>query len=331
MLEWVYNFYFFYIMNKKIIVLVVALFLCFLVIGGGAIFAYVWFSSAPQRALDASQKSLTEANSVAYEFEMTMPITVEASGMSLGMEMSMTGSGVVDIKNQKMSFEGEMVMPSFTGEEEEPLAVKVIYGGGKIYTYNEDEREWLSIDFEQLQNMVTTPSVTPEVALPTLNYGAIDELKFDYVGDDTVDSKTTYLYRASMNVDQINDVLDDYIQALIAQRLDTYEDAGGSFGLGNIDPEDITVTVDEMVYEYMVYKDNNLPAEFKLITSMTFDMGSTFAFSVEDMEFVITLTDYNEPVTVTIPADATEVDLTDLGNSSEIDMYDYGSDSFLEL
>lgn len=294
-------------MNKKILVLVLALFFCFAIVGAGAIFAYYWFSTAPDRALNDSGRNIITQQNVEFDASMALPMTMTVQNMSINMSLNVTGSGVYNTKDNSFSFDGTLTLPSFLGSESSSTPFKVMYVNRNIYFYDSTTSKWSYMNYDKLMTYAQAQNATTS-PIPTPNLSGVTTPVFKYSKDDTVSNKAVFVYTSSADVAAINRGIAPYVQAAIDKMVEADPSITETYSSIGVDLRDVTITFSRADFEYMIYKDTNLPAKGKFTMTVNYNFGTKMQLSLVDSTFTVTLKNYNSGSTVVAPTNATEID-----------------------
>lgn len=304
-------------MNKKVIIVIgLVLFLCICTLGSIGVFSFYWLSTEPYRALDQSQRNFAEVEKAEYEIDIALPVTYRISGITMALDIDITGDGIIDIEDEEFSFDGELSLPDFFGAiDMDDTKVKAIYADKYIYVYNDIDDEWTKTKYDDYVEESNND------AIPTPDLSEIDDIAFSYTGTGTVNDEPVYVYTASADTDELNDLMEPYIDEVIQNAIDENSDSSYDYlSTMGIDLEEMTIEFSKLDVEYKVYKATNLPASIKILLSIDYTMGEGMAFSIDDAEITITFTEYEDVGNIIIPRFAREIDLS--GGDINDDIFD---------
>ena len=283
--------YYFILMNKKIIFLIIALFLCCIVVAGGAAAAYWWFSQAPQRALAASQEASKNITSAEFEFSMTADFSATVSGETEAGDLSLTGTGVMDMENEDFDLSMTVDSSLFTSYGlNTGMDIRMVKVGDEAYSYNGLLDSWSETDVTSFEGLIQDSESDSDSSDSTINPEGL--MTYEYVGEESVKGSAVYTF--SFTVD--SNKLIDYMKAEMAKSAEDSDALSEMFS--NIEISNIEGT-------YRIYKDSNLPAQADLTFDMSADMDGD-VLTISNAQITVTMFNYNKAVDIVIPDEARE-------------------------
>jgi hypothetical protein len=278
---------------KKILVLSLALVLSFTFWGcaGGQLTKESEFS---QQEIDQIVASTIAANATinTARFDMNMPMTMEVTGGSQPGKMTMAAgaTGAMDIADEEMQMTLNMTM-GISGQATQKMTEEIYIAGAWIYvkvSITGQDDQWMKMQLTeemwQQQNQIEQQIEFLKTAI-----------KVNYLGSEAVSGTNCYVFEIVPSMETLGSLLS--------------QQASGTTGI-DFSQLNLAKLIKTMSVKEWIARDSYLlmKAQVDIVMEMRpADVGATssdFNKMTMDMNVGVSLHDYNQPVSVTLPPEA---------------------------
>jgi hypothetical protein len=279
-------------MLKKLLLLSLALVLSF------GLVAFVGCGALTQEEIDEIIANVTsaEAETVSFDLDLPMSITVTGGSEAGTMTAAVTGSGVMDMVNEEMQMTMDMAM-DIPDEGEQNISAQI---------YFVDDWMYIGMDIpgfgSQWMKMEATEDMWQQQA-PLEQHLELWEgaVEVKSLGNETVNGVDCYVFEIKPDMAVLSDML-------------AQETSGMGMDLMDFSQFDLSDMFQELSVKEWLAQDSYLPMkmEIKVVVEMSADefgdTGGDFDKMTIDVEVNMNLYDYNQPVSIELPPEALEAE-----------------------